>query len=62
MCIWPCGKKPPVLCSLSLHNTGKKKKETCNHGAFQGVFTGQEATRELGSCEQIVKKTDGIAD
>lgn len=52
------------LCSVACLCTtqGKKKKETCNHGAFQGVFTGQEATRELGSCEQIVKKTDGIAD
>jgi len=38
------------------------RKGNLQSRCIRRVFTGQETTRELGSCEQIVKKTDGIAD
>lgn len=59
MCIWPRGKKPSALwLAFAQH----RKKGNLQSRCIPRGFTGQETARELGSCEQIVKKTDGIAD
>lgn len=62
MCIWSCGKKNPNHCALWLAFAQHWRKFNLQSWCVPRIFTRQETASELGSCEQIVKKTDGITD